>query len=70
MELSLKKQLEKQPNAWISKALTVLFIVIVIDQIKSSQNHLAAKMSFIVSIVSLLIFCNRIFNWNYWGFNV
>ena len=30
MELSLKKQLEKQPNTWISKALTVLFIVIVI----------------------------------------
>ena len=51
-------------------SMTALFIVIVIDQIKSSQNHLAAKMSFIVSIVSLLIFCNRIFNWNYWGFNV
>lgn len=30
MELSVKKQLEKQPNTWISKALTVLFIVLVI----------------------------------------
>ena len=30
MEISVKKQLEKQPNTWISKALTVLFIVIVI----------------------------------------
>ena len=30
MELSVKKQLEKQPNTWISKALTVLFVVLVI----------------------------------------
>ena len=27
MELSVKKQLEKQPNTWISKALTALFVV-------------------------------------------
>ena len=30
MEISVKKQLEKQPNTWISKALTVLFVVLVI----------------------------------------
>ena len=36
--------------------MTALFIVIVIDQIKNSQNHLATKIGFIVSIVSLLIF--------------
>ena len=30
MEISIKKQLEKQPNTWISKALTVLFVVLVI----------------------------------------
>lgn len=30
MELTVKKQLEKQPNTWISKALTVLFVVLVI----------------------------------------
>ena len=37
-------------------SMTALFIVIVIDQIKNSQNHLATKIGFIVSIVSLLIF--------------
>lgn len=37
-------------------SMTALFIVIVIDQIKKSQNHLATKIGFIVSIVSLLIF--------------
>ena len=30
MELTVKKQLEKQPNIWINKALTVLFVVLVI----------------------------------------
>ena len=30
MELTVKKQLEKQPNMWIHKALTVLFVVLVI----------------------------------------
>lgn len=37
-------------------SMTALFIVIVIDQKKNSQNHLATKIGFIVSIVSLLIF--------------
>ena len=26
MEISIKKQLEKQPNTWISKSLTVLLV--------------------------------------------
>ena len=30
MELVIKKQLEKEPNKWIQKALTVLFVVLVI----------------------------------------
>lgn len=30
MELTVKKQLEKEPNLWIHKALTVLFIIIVL----------------------------------------
>ena len=30
MEISVKKQLEKQPNTWISKSLTVLFILLLI----------------------------------------
>ena len=30
MELTVKKQLEKQPNIWLHKALTVLFVVLVI----------------------------------------
>ena len=37
-------------------SMTALFIVIVIDQIKNSQNNLSTKIGFIVSIVSLLIF--------------
>ena len=43
MELSLKKQLEKQPNAWISKALTVLFIVIVIVWASKGINFSGIK---------------------------
>ena len=27
MELTVKNQLEKEPNIWINKALTVLFVV-------------------------------------------
>ena len=43
MELSLKKQLEKQPNTWISKALTVLFIVIVIVWASKGINFSGIK---------------------------
>ena len=38
MELSVKKQLEKQPNTWISKALTVLFVVLVIVSASKGIN--------------------------------
>ena len=29
MELAIKNQLEKEPNKWIKKALTTLFIVLI-----------------------------------------
>ena len=43
MELSLKKQLEKQPNTWISKALTVLFVVLVIVWASKGINFSGIK---------------------------
>lgn len=39
-------------------SMTALFVVIVINQIKSSQNHVATMIGFIVTISSLIIFGN------------
>ena len=43
MEISVKKQLEKQPNTWISKALTVLFVVLVIVWASKGINFSGIK---------------------------
>lgn len=43
MELTVKKQLEKQPNTWISKALTVLFVVLVILWASKGSNFSGIK---------------------------
>ena len=43
MEISIKKQLEKQPNTWISKALTVLFVVLVIVWASKGINFSGIK---------------------------
>lgn len=43
MELSVKKQLEKQPNTWISKALTVLFILLLIVWASKGINFSGIK---------------------------
>lgn len=43
MELTVKKQLEKQPNTWISKALTVLFVVLVIVWASKGINFSGIK---------------------------
>ena len=43
MELSVKKQLEKQPNTWISKALTTLFVVLVIVWASKGINFSGIK---------------------------
>jgi len=37
-------------------SMTALFIVIVINQIKSNKNHEATIVGFLVSIVALIIF--------------
>lgn len=43
MELSVKKQLEKQPNTWISKSLTVLFILLLIVWASKGINFSGIK---------------------------
>lgn len=43
MELSVKKQLEKQPNTWISKALTALFVVLLIVWASKGINFSGIK---------------------------
>lgn len=43
MELTVKKQLEKQPNTWINKALTTLFVVIVIVWASKGINFSGIK---------------------------
>ena len=43
MEISVKKQLEKQPNAWISKALTALFVVLLIVWASKGINFSGIK---------------------------
>ena len=43
MELSVKKQLEKQPNTWISKTLTVLFILLLIVWASKGINFSGIK---------------------------
>ena len=43
MELSVKKQLEKQPNTWISKALTALFVVLLMFIKGTSKQERSAK---------------------------
>lgn len=43
MELSVKKQLEKQPNTWINKALTTLFVVLVIVWASKGINFSGIK---------------------------
>ena len=45
MELTVKKQLEKQPNMWIHKALTVLFVVLVIVWASKGINYSGIKES-------------------------
>ena len=43
MEISVKKQLEKQPNTWISKSLTVLFILLLIVWASKGINFSGIK---------------------------
>ena len=43
MEISIKKQLEKQPNTWISKSLTVLFILLLIVWASKGINFSGIK---------------------------
>ena len=43
MEISVKKQLEKQPNTWISKALTALFVVLLIVWASKGINFSGIK---------------------------
>lgn len=43
MELVIKNQLEKQPNKWISKSLTVLFVVLVILWAAKGMNYSGIK---------------------------
>ena len=45
MEISIKKQLEKQPNAWISKALTVLFVLAIVAWASIGINFNGVKES-------------------------
>lgn len=37
-------------------SMTALFVVIVVDQIKNSQNHVATMIGFIITIFSLIVF--------------
>ena len=45
MELAIKNQLEKEPNKWLHKALTVLFVVLVIVWASKGINYSGIKES-------------------------
>lgn len=45
MELTVKKQLEKEPNMWIHKALTVLFVVLIIVWASKGIGYSGIKQS-------------------------
>ena len=45
MELTVKNQLQKEPNLWINKALTVLFVLVILGWASIGINFSGVKES-------------------------